>query len=66
MQGFAFGHLAKHTPSIMKGIMDYLTTALPLRMAGMHIVNISPSAEKVVAIAKSLMKKKLANRVSRK
>uniref|UniRef100_A0A1A9Z835 CRAL-TRIO domain-containing protein n=1 Tax=Glossina pallidipes TaxID=7398 RepID=A0A1A9Z835_GLOPL len=62
MRGFSASHLFHFDPLIVKKIGILTEKALPLRVKGVHFVNVSSTAEKFFNLVKSLMPERIKQR----
>nr|XP_022907105.1 alpha-tocopherol transfer protein-like [Onthophagus taurus] len=59
MQGATFAHLTKLNPLHLKKFFFYLQDCMPVRMKGLHFINIPSWIDKLMALIKPFMKKEL-------
>ncbi|CAH0564944.1 unnamed protein product [Brassicogethes aeneus] len=59
MDGMVFGHLTKLNIIVMKKFMFYLQEAMPIRIRGLHYINVVSFMDKVMALIKPFMNKEL-------
>lgn len=66
-----FGNLTLHhiwdtTPLALKQLIDVLQNAVPVRVQAAHVINVPPFMGWIVNLVKTVMSKKLGDRVSKK
>ncbi|XP_076253865.1 alpha-tocopherol transfer protein-like [Rhynchophorus ferrugineus] len=59
MQGMVFGHLTRISIVMMKKLFYYLQEAMPIRLKGIHYINVVSFMDKLLAMMKPFMKKEL-------
>ncbi|XP_014485794.1 PREDICTED: alpha-tocopherol transfer protein-like isoform X2 [Dinoponera quadriceps] len=59
--GFAMGHMGRMNLVTMKKILYYVQNAMPMRLKGVHMINMSPMVEKMYNMMKPLIKDELIN-----
>lgn len=59
MEGMAFGHMAKFSLPGFRKFFYYLQEAMPIRLKGLHFINVVPFMDKIMAMIKPFMKKEL-------
>lgn len=59
-------HMREYTPMVLKILGETLLTAVPVRLSGVHVINIAPIFEWIFNMLKTILPKKLADRVSTK
>ncbi|CAH0549541.1 unnamed protein product [Brassicogethes aeneus] len=59
MEGAVVGHLTKVNIIVAKKLMYYLQEAMPVRLKGIHLINVVSWVDKLVAMLKPFMKKEL-------
>lgn len=57
--GVSLGHMARMSLFLSKNYMTFIQEAAPIRLKGMHMVNIVPFVDKLMALVKPLMKREL-------
>lgn len=60
---FPLSYILQHTPSLLKKSILCVENAYPLRMKSVHCTNAPAAFEAIFNLAKSLMSKKLSERV---
>lgn len=63
-KGGQMGHAARVNPAFLKRSIQYLQEAAPIRLKGVHFININPVINVVLNIAKPFMQKELMDLVS--
>ncbi|XP_055622789.1 uncharacterized protein LOC129766292 [Toxorhynchites rutilus septentrionalis] len=61
MEGVTMGHVTKLTISIVKKFLHYLQEAMPVRLKGIHLINVVPFIDKIMMLVKPFMKKELVD-----
>ncbi|XP_001808164.2 alpha-tocopherol transfer protein-like [Tribolium castaneum] len=61
MQGISFGHMTRMNLGAIKKQLFYVQEGAPLRIKGMHHINIVPFTDKLMAMVKPFMKKELTD-----
>ncbi|XP_967589.2 alpha-tocopherol transfer protein-like [Tribolium castaneum] len=59
MKGLTFGHLTRFNLVAIKKHLFYVQEAVPVRIKGIHHINIVPFTDKIIAMVKPFMKKEL-------
>jgi hypothetical protein len=59
MKGISFGHLTRVNLVAMKKHLFYVQEATPVRIKGLHCINVAPFTDKLVKMAKPFLKKEL-------
>ncbi|XP_063929737.1 alpha-tocopherol transfer protein-like isoform X2 [Zophobas morio] len=59
MKGLAFGHLTRFNLVAIKKHLFYIQEAAPIRIKGVHYINVVPFMDKIMAMVKPFMKKEL-------
>ncbi|GLV38430.1 uncharacterized protein CBL_13019 [Carabus blaptoides fortunei] len=59
LDNLVFGHLSKLSIMAIKKFMYYLQEALPVRLTGVHVINVVPFIDKLMFLVKPFMKKEL-------
>ncbi|XP_018328062.1 alpha-tocopherol transfer protein-like [Agrilus planipennis] len=59
MKGLTFGHVTKLGIVTMKKMLYYLQDALPVRLKGLHFINVVPFMDKIMALMRPFMRKEL-------
>ena len=66
LKGVVFAHLTKVIiagPMVLKNFLHYLQEGMPIRLKGLHFINIVPFMDKILALVKPLMKMELLDMV---
>jgi CRAL/TRIO domain len=63
-KGLTGVHLIHLSPSFLKRMITFFTRSAPIRIKGIHVVNVAPGYVFICNIIKSLLSDKLKNRVS--
>ncbi|RZC37681.1 uncharacterized protein BDFB_004462 [Asbolus verrucosus] len=59
MKGLAFGHVTRFNLVAIKKHLYYVQEATPVRIKGLHYINVVPFIDKLLAMVKPFMKKEL-------
>ncbi|XP_019543634.3 alpha-tocopherol transfer protein-like [Aedes albopictus] len=59
MNGLHLGHFPKLGIFTLKNFLYYIQEALPIRLKGVHLINVVPFIDKIVAMIKPFMKKEI-------
>ncbi|KAF2902368.1 hypothetical protein ILUMI_03814 [Ignelater luminosus] len=59
--GMTWGHLPKFGISHARKLVAYVQDAFPIRLKGIHVININPIIEKVIQLIRMFMKKELSD-----
>uniref|UniRef100_A0A336M8F2 CSON013465 protein n=1 Tax=Culicoides sonorensis TaxID=179676 RepID=A0A336M8F2_CULSO len=59
MEGVKFGHVLKLGIFTVKHFLNYLQTAMPIRIKGLHFFNIVPCTNKIVSLCRPFMSQSL-------
>ncbi|XP_044260972.1 alpha-tocopherol transfer protein-like [Tribolium madens] len=59
MKGLSFGHLTRFNLVAIKKHLFYVQEAIPVRIKGIHHINLVPFTDKIIAMVKPFMKKEL-------
>lgn len=59
MDGISLGHVAKINMNVMKKNLSYLQDAMPVRLKGIHMVNVVPFIDMVMNMLRPFMKPEL-------
>ncbi|KAL0129294.1 hypothetical protein PUN28_004180 [Cardiocondyla obscurior] len=59
----SFGHATRMNPLLLKKSLHYIQEAAPIRLKGLHYINVSPAAEFIMNLAKPFMKKEIIDLV---
>ncbi|XP_044260089.1 alpha-tocopherol transfer protein-like [Tribolium madens] len=61
LQGLSFGHMRRFNLGAVRKHLVYIQEAIPVRIKGLHHVNLVPFTDKMMAIMKPFMKKELTD-----
>ncbi|KAJ3618113.1 hypothetical protein MTP99_006144 [Tenebrio molitor] len=61
MKGLSFGHLTRFNLVAIKKHLFYVQEATPVRIKGLHYINVVPFADTLIGMAKPFMKKELVD-----
>ncbi|KAI4454618.1 alpha-tocopherol transfer protein-related [Holotrichia oblita] len=61
MEGVTFGHLLRINLMDLKRHAYYVQEALPIRIKGLHYINVSPVVDKLLSMIKPFLKKEMAS-----
>lgn len=64
MDGMSFGHFTKLGIMTLKKFFFYFQEAMPIRIKGIHFVNVAPFIDKLLTLIKPFLKKELVSVVS--
>ncbi|XP_062550933.1 alpha-tocopherol transfer protein-like [Armigeres subalbatus] len=59
MSGLHLGHFPKLGIFTLKNFLYYIQEALPIRLKGVHLINVVPFIDKIVAMVKPFLKKEI-------
>uniref|UniRef100_A0A1B0GB51 CRAL-TRIO domain-containing protein n=1 Tax=Glossina morsitans morsitans TaxID=37546 RepID=A0A1B0GB51_GLOMM len=57
--GFTLGHLSRMNVMVLKKAFYYFQEALPIQLKGVHIINVVPFLDKILALCSPFIKKEL-------